>query len=59
MAELKAIRRAIKYAISKNIMKVIFWANVEAIVGGFYINVTFVNTGMLPRVDKLKLTCKK
>lgn len=40
-------------------MKVIFWANVEAIVGGFYINVTFVNTGMLPRVDKLKLTCNK
>lgn len=58
--EIKVVRCVIKYVISKNIMKIIFWTWGGALGEGSHKNVTFVNNSdLLPRIDKLKLNCKK
>lgn len=58
-AELEAVGCAVKYDISKNTMKTIFWTYCKGLVEGFYENVTYVNTNLLYHMDRLKLTYKK
>lgn len=57
-AELETVDHVVMYVINKNIIKTIFWNGIKILVEGFYRNVTFVNTILLPHMDRLKLTWK-
>lgn len=42
-AKQEIVGHAVKYIISKNIMKTIFWINCAALVKGFYGIITFIH----------------
>lgn len=54
-AELETVDHVVMYVINKNIIKTIFWIGIKIPIDR---NVTFVNTILLPHMDRLKLTWK-
>lgn len=54
-AELETVDHVVMYVIKKNIIKTIFWIGIKIPIDR---NVTFVNTILLPHMDRLKLTWK-
>lgn len=57
-AELETVDHVVMYVINKNIIKTIFWIGIKIPIEGFYRNVTFVSTILLPHMDRLTLTWK-